>query len=276
MLRIKSKEHRIKIFNRINYTSSAIVYKAIDEDTDYDLAIKIEKNQNTKSLLNEIKIAKFLGNNSGIVKLIDYGFYENRRFLVFPYYTNSLYKTLLKKKQLFNCAKQIISTLEYIHSKGIVHCDISSKNILCSQNMNNFHLTDFGQSSHFNYTFEDVKSEELVGSPTYCSHHIHKYYEYMPRDDLISLGYLLFYCTTGTLPWCGMKTFREIKEKKLDFMDSHWNTQIPKELKIYFNYAFHLGMNEKPDYQILIKLFSNEERRERRVNKNNNVLTIPI
>ena len=98
----------------------------------------------------------------------------------------------------------------------------------------------------------------------------------MPRDDLISLGYLLFYCATGSLPWSGMKTCREIKERKIEFIDEYWNANIPQEVKIFLNYSFHLGMNEKPDYSILVKLFDQGERNERRMSRDHNIISIPI
>lgn len=276
MLSIKSKNHTIQIFQKINQTTSSVVYKAKDETSNKDLAVKVERNQGSKTLLNEIKIAKFLEDCPGIVKLIDYGFYENKRFLVYPFLSHSLYKTVLSREDLHKCAKQIIKTLELIHAKGIVHCDISSRNVLYSSIRQQYYLNDFGQSRHFNYTIEDVKTSELVGSPTYCSHHIHKHYEYMPRDDLISLGYLLYYCATGSLPWCGLKTCREIKEKKIEFMDEYWDSPIPQEVKIFLNYSFHLGMNEKPDYTVLVKLFGEGERKERRTSRDHNIIAIPI
>jgi serine/threonine protein kinase len=276
MLSIKSKKHTIRIYHKIIQTTSSVVYKAQDEISNKDLAVKVERNQGSKTLLNEIKIANFLEDCPGIVKLIDYGFYENKRFLVYPFLSRSLYNTVLSRKDLHKCAKQMIKTLELIHAKGIVHCDISSRNVLYSSTRKDYYLNDFGQSRHYDYTLEDAKTTELVGSPTYCSHHIHKYYEYMPRDDLISLGYLLYYCATGSLPWCGLKTCREIKEKKIEFMDEYWNSSIPQEVKIFLNYSFHLGMNEKPDYSILVKLFGEGERNEIRMNRDDNIIAIPI
>ena len=275
MISIKSKQHKIQIFNKINQTASSLIYKAKDEESDKDLVIKIERTQGSRNLLNEVKIAKFLEDCPGIIKLIDYGFYENKRFLVYPFFSHSLFKTVLSRENLHKCAKQIINTLELIHKKGIVHCDISSRNVFYSPKNKQYYLNDFGQSRHFDYSIEDVKTSELVGSPTYCSHHIHKYYEYMPRDDLISLGYLLYYCSTGSLPWTGLRTCREIKEKKIEFIDEYWDADIPQEVKIFLNYSFHLGMNEKPDYGILAKLFNEGERNERRMSHGANIIAIP-
>lgn len=276
MISIKSRQHKLQIFNKINQTTSSFIYKAKDQNTDKDLVIKIERVQGSRDLLNEVKIAKFLEDCPGIIKIIDYGFYENKRFLVYPFLSHSLLKKNFSREELHKCAKQLINTMEYIHSKGIVHCDISARNVLYSSLNKKYYLNDFGQSRHYDYTLEDAKTTELVGSPTYCSHHIHKYYEYMPRDDLISLGYLLFYCSTGSLPWCGLKTCREIKEKKIEFIDEYWDANIPQEVKIFLNYSFHLGMNEIPDYSILSKLFNEGEINERRMSNNNNILAIPI
>ena len=185
MISIKSRQHKLQIFNKINQTTSSLIYKAKDQDTDKDLVIKIERVQGSRDLLNEVKIAKFLEDCPGIIKIIDYGFYENKRFLVYPFHSHSLLKKKFSREELHKCAKQLINTMEYIHSKGIVHCDISARNVLYSSLNKKYYLNDFGQSRHYDYTLEDAKTTELVGSPTYCSHYIHKYYEYMPRDVFI-------------------------------------------------------------------------------------------
>lgn len=59
-----------------------------------------------------------------------------------------------------------------------------------------------------------------MGTARYCSIAAHEGLEQFPKDDLESLGYILVYLATGTLPWKtvpGNKEedkFKFIKEKK--------------------------------------------------------------
>ena len=188
--------------------------------------------------------------------IVLYGIYKSRRFIIYPFVSSTLHKKKLTNLTLFSCAYQLIETLNYIHSNGILHCDISATNILHDSKKNQFYLSDFGQSKHYNFILNQVISNSsMCGSPLFCSENVHNGQEYSFRDDMISLGYLLFYCIDGKLPWCGMSKCREIIEQKQKFRKIYWNLNMPKELKIYFNYCFHLDINARPKYNILRKLF---------------------
>ena len=75
--------------------------------------------------------------------------------LILEYVESYDLKTLIKKypkifsqhkKKLF---QQLMSCIEYIHSKGILHRDISHENILIVKNDLNLKLIDFGVSKKF-------------------------------------------------------------------------------------------------------------------------------
>jgi len=240
------------IQKKICETRGSIVYK-----TTNDLTIKIEKT-GFDYLKNEIKMRKFLEKIDGVLKIKDFGVHQNERFLVYPFIEETLYKKVLSESLIYTLAQQLITTVSLIHSKGVIHCDISVCNILYDNIHHCFYLNDFGQAKQFSFAMNEKNNEPLVGCPLFCSENVHKGYDYSPRDDLISLGYVFFYLFLRKLPWGGIKNIQYIHEEKRKFREKFWNLPIPEEFKIYMNYCFHLNINERPKYTMLKQLFTNK------------------
>lgn len=245
------------VLEKLCETTFSVIYKSLSKKDNSEKTIKMEKTPSSSEyLLNETKVRKLLDHTHGILPILEYGIYKSRRFIIYPYIDSTLFKKKLSVNVLFSCAYQLIETLQSIHSQGILHCDISATNILFNPTANKFYLSDFGQSKHYNYILNHNTKSHMYGCPLFCSEYVHKGLHYSFRDDMISLAYLLYYCTSGKLPWCGLKSNMEISQQKEKFRTRYWNLNIPKELKIFFNYCFHLGINARPDYTILKKLFT--------------------
>ena len=238
-------------------TSSSLIYKGIHNVTKETMTIKFEKpNGSVKFLANETKIRQYLDNVNGIPKLMEYGIFRARRYIIYPYISHTLYNTTLTQSEIFNCAEQLLVILKNIHQNGILHCDISAMNVFCDSTKTKFYLSDFGQAKHVTFSINsNLSSNKMSGCPLFCSINIHKGDEYSYRDDLISLGYLIYYSIKKTITWSGLSTCREIFEKKLLFSQKYSSFDIPEPLKIYFNYCFHLEINQKPKYLLLSQLF---------------------
>ncbi|MCJ1345597.1 hypothetical protein MMC31_003805 [Peltigera leucophlebia] len=80
-------------------------------------------------------------------------------------------------------------------------------------------------------------------------------------DDLESLGYVLVRFLHGSLPWDGLRVddrnekIKIIHAKKEAFDPSQVGDEIPRELILYFDHVRSLGLNEKPKYTYLRKIF---------------------
>ena len=242
-----------KIEKKICETRGSLIYK-----TEQNTTIKIEKS-GFNYLENEIKIRKYLEKINGILKILDFGIFQTERFIVYNYVEESLYKKKLEINDIYKLAYQMLNTVENIHNKGIVHCDISVCNILFDSEKNLFFLNDFGQARHYTFAINERKNRPLLGCPMFCSENIHNGYDYSPRDDLISLAYVLIYSSLNKLPWSGNKDIQTIHEEKAKFREKLWRYNILEELKIFANYCFHLEINEKPNYSVLKKLFTNDK-----------------
>jgi len=219
------------------------------------IVIKMSKKMNDSELINETKIRKYLQDINGIPPIIDYGLYKKKQYIIYPYNDKSIKGHLINKNNINDFAFQMIKIITDIHKKGIVHCDISPSNVLHNLKTNEYMLNDFGNAKHINFAFKEINNSCNIINPFYCSKYLHNGYEYSPRDDLISIGYLLIYCLEGSLPWSKIKICNDIYKKKLAYDNQLPSCNLPSNIKTYLNYCTHLGINEKPNYCMLSQLF---------------------
>jgi casein kinase I family protein HRR25 len=83
------------------------------------------------------------------------------------------------------------------------------------------------------------------------------------RDDLESLGYIMVYFYSGSLPWQGLRAATNnqendrIREKKMSTSTEFLCRGFPAEFAIYLNYTRSLRFDDTPDYYYLRNLFRN-------------------
>lgn len=99
-------------------------------------------------------------------------------------------QTKLSKIDTKNIIKDIVKAINYIHSRKIIHCDLSLKNILINVN-NTIKLCDFGLAEYMENNDHVIKSK-TYGALTYCAPESIKYNKYSYKSDIYSLGIIIY------------------------------------------------------------------------------------
>lgn len=253
------------IQEKIGNGSFGTIYRGINQRTNEKVAIKTELiEQNTKLLKNESVIYQYLKDVKSIPNIKWFGKDSTHYYMVIPLLGESLeqYKinkgNLISLDSIIQIGKQIVDLLESIHSRGLIHRDIKPDNFLFGLE-SKLYLIDFGFCKSYlkddNVHISNKKTSRLIGSVNFASVHSHEHWELSRRDDLISLGYILYYLYYGDLEWSKINVRENYEENnKKVFL---WKKNIVEKkklinfLKNFLEYTYQLTFEEEPNYKFL-------------------------
>jgi serine/threonine protein kinase len=251
--------------------SYGTVYLVYDKKQKKEIACKIEENSDGK-LKYEYKLYKYLIENKMeyIPEIYDYIKTEKESILSMQLMGNSLDKIFIKNKKkmdistVFKIAINCIDILKQLHNCGIIHRDIKPHNfVINKQKPDQLCIIDFGLAKKYfdpNRSHMQFKSDkDITGTLKYVSMNVHMGIEPSRRDDLESIGYMLVYLAKGILPWQNSQkeiTADEIGVIKLYTSSGSLCKDMPKCFEEYLEYCKNLKFTDVPEYDWLIKLFT--------------------
>ena len=268
--------NKYRVKNLIHSSGFADVYEGINEKENIPVALKLEKRKSNFNILESEAFLLMNLKGYGIPKIITYGRHglynvliEELLGLSIGHIYDSYIRNKFDLKDICMIALQSLDRIEYIHSKLVIHRDIKPHNLVIGRNDPNvIYLIDFGLSRKYrsSRTGKHIKFNNLkltFGSLRYLSINGNKGFEQSRRDDLESLGYMLIFLATGTIPWIQyenieidvVKKYLLVYKIKKKIPTEKLCKGLPDEMIEYINYCKGLHFEEDPDYNHLRSLF---------------------
>ena len=239
-----------KIVDTLGKGGMGEVYLAIKERIDRKVAIKYlspefsNSKETSQRFINEAKVLSGLSHNN-IVGLIDFDEDVNGMYYIMEYVKGEslfdiIYGFDFKKfnsNRKINIIKQTLNAFSYMHSKNIIHRDVTTGNIMISDE-GIVKILDFGISKDKNDDLSKTKLGSNFGTPYYKSPEQIKGNTDL-RSDIYSIGICFYELMTGYCPNKEVENEFEIYEKIINeplrpitqFEDSQFENAIWKVIQ---------------------------------------------
>ena len=200
--------HGYEILNMIGRGAYGEIYLVFSNKYQKEFACKVfnckenDFEKMKKSFNKEIETVQQLSHQN-IIKYYDHFVEKHCFYIILEYCSNGTLFNFVRMRQLpdaslYRCAYQILSALEYMHSKNIAHLDIKPDNILVDEHCRLI-VTDFGLA-------KNMSDKELhnvyAGSFMYMAPEILDKKPYDPiKADIWSFGVTMYNIAVGQHPY---------------------------------------------------------------------------
>ncbi|MCC7430891.1 sigma 54-interacting transcriptional regulator [bacterium] len=239
--------NRYKLLQFLGEGSSGSIYKALDLITHEIIAIKFFKSKPDENHKFEFKtLAGF--NHKNLVKVFDFGYDFPDSFFTMEFVGEKNIRNFFEKTDFVGVcemALQVLSGLDYIHSKKILHGDLKPENILIDEKEKNlvFKLIDFGLSS-----IVLLENTALIGTVDYIAPEKIKSNSVTTKSDLYSFGVILYEIFSGELPFNFPDSPNSVFEGHLYKMPkplSELNPEIPENIENFVKKLLEKNPNNR-------------------------------
>lgn len=213
-------------YGRSMETNQSVAIKVIDKDK----VMKVGLVDQVKREISGMRLVK----HPNIIELYEVMATKSKIYYIMEYAKggelfNKVAKGKLKEDAARKYFHQLISAVDFCHSRGVYHRDIKPENLLVDEN-DNLKVTDFGLSALAESKWQDGLLHTTCGTPAYVAPEVigRKGYD-GAKADVWSCGVVLYVLLAGYLPFHDsnlMQMYRKIG--KAEFKCPNW---FPAEVR---------------------------------------------
>ena len=244
---------RYELLDIVGATGLASVYRARDAATDSIVAVKLfrsyfsQESEALQRYTQVIQRAQTL-RHPNIVRVHGVEREEASLFVIMEYVpwpslrnqeaqTPSLHEVL-------TILRQVAAALDYAHEHGMVHRDLKPGNILYDRESGQVKVSDFGTATLVEGGHLLIRTTVSTPLPSYTAPEQIQGKPPDPRNDIYSMGALLYELTTGSLPFDALSPYTVLTRQLTTTIrpPSEFNPSLPSE----FDAALLKALSRRP------------------------------
>ncbi|MET0284615.1 MAG: serine/threonine-protein kinase [Polyangiales bacterium] len=214
---------RYELTNEIGHGGMATVYRARDTRLDRWVAVKVmhphlRGTEQARARFSREARAVAKLRHPAILEIYDYsGNESDNAYIATELLTGPTLRAYVDSTgeipaEIAACiCCELAAALAAAHAQGIVHRDVKPENVLLHENRT-VKLTDFGIADMLDPTMSAMTATgQLLGSPAHMAPEQVESGDADARSDVFALGTILYWLTTGVLPFSGKNPHQVLK-----------------------------------------------------------------
>jgi hypothetical protein len=213
---------RYRLLEPLGSGGMSVVYRGLDTSLQREVAVKVlhphlARQQDARARLAREARAVARLQHPNILEVFDFADPSTEdAFLVTELVRGETLKCFAERERLFPpelaalVIQQLARALAHAHEAGVIHRDLKPENVMVRDD-GVLKLMDFGIARVLDPAERMTVTGALVGSPAYMAPEVVDGEPATPESDVFSLGTLLYWLWTGTLPFSAPTTPATLK-----------------------------------------------------------------
>ncbi len=207
---------RYRVIEEVGRGGMAVVYRGRDRTLDRQVAIKVlhphlASTPEARARFRQEARAVAKLHHRNIIEIFDFDDGSEKdgvSYIVTEFIEGSTLKQFMEDNKSFFpeiaalIAVEICDAISHAHQAGVIHRDLKPENMMITKE-GSLKLMDFGIAKVIDQHEQMTVTGSILGSPAHMAPEMLEGRELDARSDLFSLGTILYWMATGSLPFTG-------------------------------------------------------------------------